>query len=121
MWSSGFPDIAVLKPMCVLASLRLGYDVLWMDTDVVTLRSPLADLDPQADMSIQVGAAHPTEVARTSEQVGRRDRQPACMTCAWCHVGLVVPGPPQPCCASVDVRPSGASCARASTVCGRRR
>lgn len=118
MWSSGFPDIAVLKPMCVLASLRLGYDVLWMDTDVVTLRSPLADLDPRADISIQVGAAHPTEVARTSEQVGRRDRQPACVTCAWWwYIGLVL----NPAARAVDVRPSGASCARASTVCGPRR
>eukprot|EP00952_Eustigmatos_sp_NYUAD-ZCMA_P003021 13155-Eustigmatos_ZCMA.PRE.1 len=52
VWSEGFPDMAVLKPACVLALLELGRDVLWLDTDVVVLQSPLAHIHPQADLAI---------------------------------------------------------------------
>lgn len=70
VWSAGFPDIALLKPVCVLSLLSLGVDVLWMDTDVVTLASPLPLFDPSADISIQAGAVQQDEVPRTQEQVG---------------------------------------------------
>ena len=39
--TAGFADIAILKPLCVLAVLEAGLDALWVDTDVVFLRDPL--------------------------------------------------------------------------------
>ena len=54
VWSEGFPDLAVLKPACVLACLHLGRDVLWMDTDIVLFESPLDHFDPNFDLAIQV-------------------------------------------------------------------
>ena len=54
VWSEGFPDLAVLKPACVLAGLTLGRDVLWMDTDILLFQSPLPYFHPDFDLVIQV-------------------------------------------------------------------
>jgi len=40
VWSKGFADVAVIKPAVILAVVELGYDVLWMDTDIVLLSDP---------------------------------------------------------------------------------
>ena len=64
VWSEGFADIAVLKPACVWAVLRLGVHVLWLDTDIVVFANPfheLLSLEPR-DLWIQAGGSHSLDV-----------------------------------------------------------
>ena len=64
VWSQGFADIAVLKPACVWAVLRLGAHVLWLDTDIVVFANPFVELlrlEPR-DLWIQAGGSHSLDV-----------------------------------------------------------
>lgn len=73
VWTRGFADIATLKPACVLAVLRLGYNVLWMDTDIVAFRNPFDYLLPTADLTFQVGGSFATDIPLDVEDALRAD------------------------------------------------
>ena len=63
VWSKGFADIAVLKPVCVLTVLRLGVDALWLDTDIVVFSDPLMALAIEgADVEMQAGGSSDIDV-----------------------------------------------------------
>jgi len=56
VWSSGFADVAVVKPAVIKAVVEMGYDVIWMDTDIVLFANPIEDIgEHDADIVIQSG------------------------------------------------------------------
>jgi len=66
----------VLKPACVLVGLSLGIDVLWMDTDIVLLESPLPYLYSHhyySNLTIQAGGTHALETPMTAEEAFRSE------------------------------------------------
>jgi hypothetical protein len=61
--SSGFSEIAVLKPLAVAVVLRAGLaEVWWVDTDVVVLRD-LRELGTSSAFAIQAGGLHSRDYA----------------------------------------------------------
>ena len=61
--SSGFSEIAVLKPLAVAVVLRAGVaEVWWVDTDVVVLRD-LRELRTTSAFAIQAGGLHSRDYA----------------------------------------------------------
>ena len=55
VWTAGFADVAVVKPSVLLAVLRLGFDALWVDSDIVLLADPFPKLGEEQDIAIQAG------------------------------------------------------------------
>lgn len=55
--SAEFKELTKMKSRVVLEVLKLGYDALWTDTDIVWFRNPIAHLQSQtSDLAIQSNA-----------------------------------------------------------------
>ncbi len=62
--SEGFKSLTKLKSQIVLQILRLGYDAIWTDTDIVWYRNPLPLLAAMpSDLVLQSNAPWPDETA----------------------------------------------------------
>ena len=60
--SEGFKSLTKLKSQIVLQILRMGYDVIWSDTDIVWYRNPLPLLaEMPSDLVVQSNAPWPDE------------------------------------------------------------
>ena len=60
VWTTGFADVAVIKPAVLLSTVSLGFDALWMDTDIILLADPRPFFDGGKSISIQAGGQHMT-------------------------------------------------------------
>lgn len=58
VWSSGFADVAVIKPTLITSLLSLNYNVLWTDTDVVFTVDPFGKIRGGVDVAIQAGGTN---------------------------------------------------------------
>ncbi|GMI03804.1 hypothetical protein TrLO_g11011 [Triparma laevis f. longispina] len=58
VWSSGFADVAVIKPTLITSLLSLNYNVLWTDTDVVFTVDPFGKIRGGGDVAIQAGGTN---------------------------------------------------------------
>jgi hypothetical protein len=117
VWSSGFADVAVIKPAVIRAVLKTGLDAVWMDTDVLVVDDVLPHLPPNVDIAIQAGAApgSPEVYFREEVRTGRNHMGYECpLLCAICVLRAALthtmqPARPQLCTGLYFIRSSPAT------------